>query len=70
MTENYQQNHLKELIKQQETLRTELMDAQNAMSLKRDMLLKVQGAIEYLTQVGVTLEQVEEENLQDEEVEV
>lgn len=70
MTENYQQNHLKELIKQQETLRTELMDVQNTMSLKRDMLLKVQGAIEYLTQVGVTLEPVEEENLQDEEVEV
>lgn len=70
MTENYQQNHLKELIKQQETLRTELMDVQNTMSLKRDMLLKVQGAIEYLTQVGVTLEPVEQENLQDEEVDV
>jgi hypothetical protein len=43
---------------------------QNEMTSKRDMLLKIQGAIEYLTQTGVTLEKVEQENLQEEEVEV
>lgn len=46
MTE--QQEHLTNLIKQRQTLSHEVTE-------KRELLLKIQGAIEYLTQVGVTL---------------
>lgn len=60
MDETTQQNHLKELIQQKEALQTEINNLQNVMSSKRDLFLKVQGAIEYLTQIGVTLSEVEE----------
>jgi hypothetical protein len=43
-----QQEHLKSLLEQRASL--EMQINQN-----RDLLLKVQGAIEYLNQVGVTL---------------
>ncbi len=42
------QSHLKSLIEQQTTLSQE-------MDSKRNLLLKVTGAIEYLTEIGVTL---------------
>jgi 2-keto-4-pentenoate hydratase/2-oxohepta-3-ene-1,7-dioic acid hydratase in catechol pathway len=70
MDNNNHQEHLKELFSQRENIQTELNNMQNEMTSKRDMLLKIQGAIEYLTQTGVTLEKVEQENLQEEEVEV
>ena len=60
MDETTQQNHLKELIQQKEALQTEINNLQNVMSSKRDLFLKVQGAIEYLTQIGVTLSEVEQ----------
>lgn len=60
MDETTQQSHLKELIQQKEALQTEINNLQNVMSSKRDLFLKVQGAIEYLTQIGVTLPEVEE----------
>lgn len=46
MTE--QQEHLINLLQQRQTLSQETTE-------KRELLLKVQGAIEYLTQIGVTL---------------
>ena len=70
MDNNNHQEHLKELFSQRENIQTELNNMQNEMTSKRDMLLKIQGAIEYLTQTGVTLEKVEQENLQEEEVEI
>lgn len=70
MDNNNHQEHLKELFSQRENIQTELNNMQNEMTSKRDMLLKIQGAIEYLTQTGVTLEKVEQENLQEEEVDV
>ena len=70
MDNNNHQEHLKELFSQRENLQTQLNNMQNEIASKRDMLLKVQGAIEYLTQTGVTLPEVEQENLQEEEVEV
>ena len=43
------QGHLKSLVEQQQTLASEIES-------KQRLLLKVTGAIEYLTEIGVTLE--------------
>lgn len=43
------QGHLKSLVEQQKTLSTDIES-------KTKLLLKVTGAIEYLTEIGVTLE--------------
>ena len=53
MTE--QQEHLKNLINQYNDLSREVKD-------KRETLLKVQGAIEYLNQIGVNLEEEPKED--------
>ena len=52
MTE--QQQHLQQLLQQ----RAEL---ESAATKNRELFFKVQGAIEYLTQVGVTLPETEAE---------
>ena len=50
MAENINhQEHLKSLAEQQKTLASEIES-------KQKLLLKVTGAIEYLTEIGVTLE--------------
>jgi hypothetical protein len=51
MTE--QQEHLKNLLQQFKELSNELTQIQNQAAVKRELLLKVQGAIEYLQQTGV-----------------
>ena len=57
---NEQQNHLAQLVEQRDKLASEL-DTLGAQSAKtRDLLLKTQGAIEYLNAVGVTLPEDEE----------
>ena len=43
------QGHLKSLVEQQKTLASDIES-------KQKLLLKVTGAIEYLTEIGVTLE--------------
>ena len=43
------QGHLKSLAEQQQTLASEIES-------KQKLLLKITGAIEYLTEIGVTLE--------------
>ena len=57
MTE--QQTHLASLTQQKEYLATELETIKNNASNTRDLYLKVLGAIEYLTQIGVTLPEPE-----------
>ena len=47
------QTHLKSLVEQQAALSQEIES-------KRSLLLKVTGAIEYLTEIGVTLPKEEE----------
>ena len=47
------QTHLKSLVEQQATLSKEIES-------KRNLLLKVTGAIEYLTEIGVSLSKGEE----------
>ena len=49
----YHQTHLKSLVEQQVALSQEIES-------KRSLLLKVTGAIEYLSEIGVTLPKEEE----------
>jgi hypothetical protein len=53
MTE--QQEHLSNLINQRQSLSQEIMSINAQANEKRELLLKIQGVIEYLTQTGVTL---------------
>ena len=55
MTE--QQDHLKNLIQQYQTLTTEVKNLQDQITSKKETLLKIQGAVEYLSQIGVQLEE-------------
>ena len=56
-----QQTHLKNLLEQRN-------DLESALTKNRELYLKVQGAIEYLTQTGVTLPEPEPEPEVTEEV--
>ena len=66
MTE--QQNHLANLINQRIELEKELEELQGQSVQKQQLFYKVQGAIEYLTQTGVTLPEPEPEVTEEEEV--
>ena len=55
MTE--QQNHLRELLKQADEIKTEINNLNAQAQAKKDLLLRALGAIEYLQQIGVTLEE-------------
>jgi hypothetical protein len=66
MTE--QQEHLANLLQQRTTLQGELEQLQNAAGSKRELYWKVQGAIEYLAQTGVTLPEPEETETTETEV--
>jgi prefoldin subunit 5 len=57
MTE--QQEHLTNLLQQRQSLAQELESLQGQATAKRELFLKVQGAIEYLQQTGVTLPEPE-----------
>lgn len=68
MTE--QQEHLANLVKQAQDLSLELEGLQTKATVKRELFLKVQGAIEYLTQIGVTLPEPEPEEIPPSKTEV
>ena len=55
-----QQNHLKSVTDQAQTLVNEINQLEGAAKAKREMLLKLQGIIEYLQQTGVELPKEEE----------
>jgi prefoldin subunit 5 len=57
MTE--QQEHLANLLQQRQQLSQELESLQGQATVKRELFLKVQGVIEYLTQIGVVLPEPE-----------
>ena len=57
MTE--QQEHLTNLTQQRQTLSQELESLNGKITNRRELFLKVQGAIEYLTQIGVVLPEPE-----------
>lgn len=57
MTE--QQQHLQNLMNQRNSLQKELDSLRMQMENKKELFFKIQGAIEYLTQIGVTLAEVD-----------
>ena len=67
MTE--QQNHLQTLLSRRLELSNEINKLNNEVAAKREMFLKVQGVIEYLSETGVTLPE-NEESTQEEEPEI
>ena len=56
-----QQNHLKQVVEQSQTLVSEINQLEAQAKSKREMLLKLQGIVEYLQQTGVELPKEEEE---------
>ena len=56
---NEQQTHLTQLVEQRTTLSQQLEGIQNQTTRTRELLLKTQGAIEYLEAVGVKLPEPE-----------
>ena len=67
MTE--QQTHLSQLLEQQQTLINDINTLNTQLTSKRELALKVQGAIEYLQQTGTTLPEPEEEKKEEEAAE-
>lgn len=61
MTE--QQQHLQQMVSQQNDLIQQIQTLNNDITLKRELDMKLQGAIEYLQQTGVTLPEPETEAL-------
>lgn len=57
MTE--QQEHLSSATQQQKTLIAEMQTIEQTLNQKRELTLKLQGIIEYLTGIGVTLSEQE-----------
>lgn len=58
MTE--QQEHLKQVLQQQQQLAQEFEELQRQSSAKKELFTKLQGIVEYLQQTGVTLPTEEE----------
>ena len=56
-----QQNHLKSVVEQSQGLVNEINQLEGQAKSKREMLLKLQGIIEYLQQTGVVLPEEEVE---------
>ena len=55
-----QQNHLKSVLEQSQGLVNEINQLEGQAKQKREMLLKLQGIIEYLQQTGVELPKEDE----------
>ena len=53
MTE--QQEHLKQVLEQQQQLAAEFEELQRQSTAKKELFIKLQGIVEYLQQTGVTL---------------
>ena len=58
MTE--QQQHLQSALQQREALAQEIQNLNGLVAEKREMIFKLQGIVEYLQQIGVTLPEAEE----------
>ena len=65
-----QQQHLQQVLEQQQQLAAEFDELQKQMTSKRELFTKLQGIAEYLQQTGVTLPAEEEEEVATPEVEV
>ena len=67
MTEQ-QQQHLSSATQQQKTLIAEMQKLEQSLSQKRELTIKLQGIIEYLTEIGVTLPEPNESETVEPEV--
>ena len=56
-----QQNHLSQVLQQQQQLVEEIKELNSKVESKRQMALKLQGVAEYLDQIGVKLPEPETE---------
>lgn len=54
------QLHLANLMEQQKSLISQANQMNGELNTKREMIIKVQGAIEYLQQIGVSIPEPEE----------
>ena len=57
---NEQQNHLAQVLQQQQTLVQEINNLNSQVESKKQLALKLQGVAEYLDQIGVKLPTEEE----------
>jgi len=57
-----QQNHLSQVLQQQQQLVEEIKELNSKVESKRQMALKLQGVAEYLDQLGVKLPEPEAED--------
>ena len=64
---NEQQNHLAQVLQQQQTLVQEINDLNSQVENKKQMALKLQGVAEYLDQIGIKLPEPETSPTGDEE---
>jgi hypothetical protein len=60
-----QQKHLKRLKEQQDEVITRHTKASAEVNECRDMIMKLQGAIDYLEQIGVTIQETEDDSDKD-----
>jgi len=63
-----QQNHLKSILEQSQGLIAEINQLEGQAKQKREMLLKLQGIVEYLQQTGVKLPKEDEASSEETEV--
>ncbi len=56
---NEQQNHLAQVLQQQQTLVQEINNLNSQVESKKQMALKLQGVAEYLDQIGIKLPEPE-----------
>lgn len=54
-----QQNHLVQVVQQQKDIIGEISELQSTLETKRNLGMKLQGIIEYLNSLGVTLPEPE-----------
>tara|TARA_A200000159_G_C7304093_1_gene331544 strand:+ start:26 stop:274 length:249 start_codon:yes stop_codon:yes gene_type:complete len=65
---NEQQNHLAQVLQQQQTLVQEINELNTQVDNKKQMALKLQGVAEYLDQIGIKLPEPETSPTTEEEV--
>ena len=65
---NTHQKNLESLVEQRNDVMQELDKMQNQLNLKKEQFLKIQGAIEYLTQIGISLPEPESGSESEEQV--
>lgn len=53
-------DHLKSALEQQKVLANEIQELNNALIIKKEQFLKLQGIVEYLNSIGVSLDEEEQ----------